>query len=64
MNLSYFLAKRLYTAKAGNNNASNSASFIASLGVFVGLTVLIISFSMIIGFKREINEKVRGFNSD
>lgn len=46
------------------HSASNPTITIATAGVAVGLAVMIITVGVIMGFKREVMSKVRGFASD
>ena len=64
MNLSLFLARRLYYYKGEEKKrASLPAIRIATLGVAVGLAVMILSVAIVLGFKNEITSKVTGFGS-
>ena len=64
MNLPLFLARRIY---AQNNDdrrkVSKPAIRIATAGVAIGLAVMIISLSVVLGFKHTIRDKVAGFGS-
>lgn len=64
MNTELFIAKRLYK---GNNKKEKSVSSpavsIAITGIALGLLVMILSVSIVIGFKKEIRGKVIGFGS-
>lgn len=65
MNLPFFIAKRFFhNIGADKKSASNPTITIATISVAVGLAVMIISVSVIMGFKREIQAKVSGFASD
>lgn len=65
MNFPFFIAKRFFLGiGADKKSASNPTITIATVSVAVGLAVMIISLSVIIGFKREIQAKVSGFASD
>ena len=59
MNLPFFLAKRIYT----NNADKKRAIRIAIAGVAVGLAVMLVSVSVVFGFKHTIRNKVVGFGS-
>ncbi|MBO7316484.1 MAG: ABC transporter permease [Paludibacteraceae bacterium] len=63
MNLEYFIAKRFYYDKSCNKQMSRPAVKIAVAGVATGLAIMILAVSIILGFKREIREKVIGFGS-
>lgn len=64
MNFPLFLARRLY--REGNvegRQVSRPAVLIATAGIAVGLAVMLVSVSVIVGFKREIRDKVAGFGA-
>lgn len=65
MNFPYFMARRLYRGLEGisenGKKASVQAIHIATAGVALGLAVMIISISVVQGFKQEISRKVTGF---
>lgn len=63
MNFALFIAKRLYKGKGNKKKVSRPAITIATLGVSIGLAVMIISVSVALGFKNEIRSKVIGFGS-
>lgn len=65
MSFPLFIAKRFFrNIGADKKSASNPTITIATVSVAVGLAVMIISVSVIVGFKREIQAKVSGFASD
>ena len=61
MNLEFFIAKRLYSTRNGDRRVSRPAVAIAQWGMAVGMIIMIASISIIVGFKKEIREKVYGF---
>lgn len=61
--LELFIAKRIYKKSDGGGQVSKPAVRIAMIGISIGLAVMIISVSVVIGFKREVREKVIGFGS-
>lgn len=64
MSFELFIAKRIYSDKAEDGKRfSRPAIRIAMLGVAIGLAVMIISLSVVMGFQREISQKVIGFGS-
>ena len=63
MSLSFFIAKRIYRDEAGGKRASRPAIFIATMGIAIGLAVMIVAVSIIVGFKSEVRDKVAGFGS-
>lgn len=65
MNFPFFIAQRFFrNIGADKKSASNPTITIATAGVAVGLAVMILTVSVIGGFKREIISKVNGFSSD
>ncbi|MCW2118587.1 ABC transporter permease [Flavobacterium sp. 7A] len=62
MNLEYFIAKRLVTAK--NNSSSISAPIIkiAISAIAIGMVMMIVSVATGIGLQQKIREKVAAFN--
>lgn len=63
MNLPLFLSTRIYAKGDNKRKVSRPAIRIATLGVAIGLAVMIISVSVVIGFKHTIRDKVVGFGS-
>lgn len=63
MNLPFFLAKRIYTNNADKKRVDMPAIRIAIAGVAVGLAVMLVSVSVVFGFKHTIRNKVVGFGS-
>lgn len=61
--LPFFIAKRLFSNRKGQHRVSTPAIRIAILGVAIGLAVMIVSVSVVIGFKHSIRDKVVGFGS-
>lgn len=61
--LSHFLAKRIYNDSGDTRKVSLPAVRIATLGMAIGLAVMIISVSVVLGFKHSIRDKVVGFGS-
>lgn len=60
MNLEYFIAKRIHFQQ-GKKNVSRPAVRIATIGIAMGLAVMIISVAVVIGFKQQIRNKTIGF---
>ena len=60
-NLPLFLAKRIYTDQGDQRKVSRPAIRIAIVGVAIGLTVMIVTVCVVLGFKHTIREKVAGF---
>lgn len=64
MSFPFFIAKRLYSSEGkGGNTYSRPAVRIAQAGIAIGVAVMIVSMAIVMGFKREITEKVTGFGS-
>ncbi len=66
MNLSLYLARRLFRGEGGEadkRQASLPAIRIATLGVALGLAVMLLSVAVAQGFKQEIGRKVAGFSA-
>lgn len=63
MNVPYFIAKKLYFADAKGKNLSRPAVRVAVIGVAVGIAVMLVSLSIVIGFKTEIRKQMAGFGS-
>ena len=63
MNLSFFIAKRIYSDKGDKRKVSRPAIHIATAGVAIGLAVMILTVSVVLGFKNTIRDKVIGFGS-
>ena len=64
MNLELFIAKRIHFGKGGEiQKVSPPAIRIATIGVALGLSVMILAVAIVIGFKKEIRDKIIGFNS-
>lgn len=63
MNLPLFIAKRIYSDKGDKRKVSRPAIHIAIIGVAIGLAVMIITVSVVLGFKHTIRDKVIGFGS-
>ena len=63
MNLPFFLAKRIYTNNTDKTRVDRPAVRIAIAGVAVGLAVMLVSVSVVFGFKHTIRNKVVGFGS-
>jgi len=60
VNLEYFIAKRIHFQQ-GKKNVSRPAVRIATIGIALGLAVMIIAIAVVIGFKQEIRNKTIGF---
>jgi len=58
--LEYFIAKRIHFQQ-GSQHVSRPAVRIATIGIALGLAVMLISVAVVIGFKQEIRNKTIGF---
>ena len=63
MNLPFFLARRIYTNNSDKTRVDRPAIRIAIAGVAIGLAVMLVSVSVVFGFKHTIRDKVVGFGS-
>ncbi|MGM9819047.1 MAG: ABC transporter permease [Paludibacteraceae bacterium] len=63
MNFSLFIAKHFHYNHDNTQFVSKPAVRIATTGIAIGLTVIIIAVSVIVGFKKEIQDKVIGFGT-
>ena len=63
MNCPLFIAKRISSDQGDKRKVSRPAIHIAVAGVAIGLTVMIISVCVVLGFKHTIRDKVIGFGS-
>ncbi|HKL96339.1 MAG TPA: ABC transporter permease [Paludibacteraceae bacterium] len=63
MRVEYFIAKRLHFNSDGKRKMSRPAVRIATAGIAVGLAVMLIAVSVVIGFKQEVSNQVIGFGS-
>jgi putative membrane protein len=63
LNLPLFIARKIYGGKTEGKQVSRPAIRIATAGVAIGLAVMLISVSVVLGFKHTIRDKVIGFGS-
>lgn len=63
MNLSLFIARRIYFSKDQERKVTPPAVRIAMIGIALGLAVMILSVAIVVGFKKEVRNKVIGFGS-
>lgn len=63
MNLSRFIALRIYRNSEPGKQVSRPAVLIAMVGIALGLAVMIIAVSVIVGFKSEVRDKIVGFGA-
>lgn len=62
MNLEYFIAKRLITAKSYKSSISSPIIKIAITAISIGIIMMIVSVATGIGLQNKIREKVAAFN--
>ena len=63
MNFPLFIAKKIYSDNEDKRKVSKPAIRIATIGVAIGLAVMIVSVAVVLGFKHTIRDKVVGFGS-
>jgi len=63
LNTELFIARRVFTQKENEKVISNRIVSIAVGSISLGLAIMIISVSVLIGFKNQIRDKVIGFGS-
>ena len=63
MNIDYYIARRIFSAKESRGNLSHKIVNIALFGIVLGLVVLILSVAIVTGYKSEVGRKVIGFGS-
>jgi lipoprotein-releasing system permease protein len=63
LNLPLFIARRINGSEGQRREVSRPAIRIATIGVAIGLAVMIITVSVVFGFKHTIRDKVVGFGS-
>lgn len=60
-NLSWYIANRI--SFANNGKSSSPSVIVAIIGVALSITIMLSSVAIVLGFQREIKNKVIGFNS-
>lgn len=63
MNFPLFIARRIYGNHHNERKVSRPAIVIAVAGIAIGLMVMIVSVSVVLGFKHSIQNKVVGFGA-
>lgn len=63
MNYSLFIARKIYNGGDKTRKVSKPAIRIATIGVAIGLAVMIATVSVVLGFKHSVRNKVIGFGS-
>jgi lipoprotein-releasing system permease protein len=57
------IAQKLYFSEENNQRSSRPAVRVALGGIIIGVMVMIVAISVVVGFKQEIAQKVAGFGS-
>lgn len=57
------IAQRLYFSDENIRRNSKPAVKVATLGIVIGMLVMIVAISVVVGFKQQITQKVAGFGS-
>lgn len=63
MSLPFYIARHLYAGDDLSRKVSRPAIRIAMLGIAIGLATMIVSISVVLGFKHTIRDKITGFGS-
>lgn len=63
MALPFYIARHLYAGGNPSHKASRPAIRIAMLGIAIGMATMIVSISVVLGFKHTIRDKITGFGS-
>ena len=63
MNFPFFIASKVFTDRSGKRKVSRPAIRIATIGVAIGLAVMIVTTCVVLGFKHTIRDKVIGFGA-
>ncbi len=63
LNTELFIVRRMIGNKKGRRSFSRSIVAIATFGIALGLTVMIVAVAIVTGFKQEISNKVTGFGA-
>jgi len=63
LNLELFIARKVHFSQDGERQVTPPAVRIAMIGIALGLAVMILSVAIIVGFKKEVRNKVIGFGS-
>jgi len=63
MNKEFFIARRIYFNRQGEERVSPPAVTISVISIALSLTVMILAIAIVIGFKREVTNRVVGFGS-
>jgi len=58
-----FIASRLFFAQQGHQRASRPAVRVALAGMIIGVVIMILTFCVVVGFKRTITNQIAGFGA-
>jgi len=62
LNINLFIAKRIFFKKEKNKSIAKPIVTIATYGIALGIAVMLLSVSVVVGFKKDIKDKISGFN--
>lgn len=63
MSKEFFIARRIYFNQQGEKKISPPAVTISVVSIALSLTVMVLALSIVVGFKREVTDRVVGFGS-
>lgn len=63
MKLEFFIANRLKSVKVENDNTSTPSLNVAIIGMTLAITIMILSITIVCGFKNEISTKIYNLDS-
>ena len=63
MNTELYIARKVFTQKGNQKGIASKIVSIAVASISLGLTIMIISVAVLLGFKKEVREKVIGFGA-
>lgn len=63
MNVALYIARKIHFSQEGGRQVTPPAVRIAMIGIALGLAVMLLSVAIVIGFKKEVRNKVIGFGS-
>ena len=64
MDWKLFIAQRIYRSQEGQKEVSKPAIRIATLGIAIGLAVMLVTVAVVLGFQHGVRDKVVGLGSD
>ncbi|MFV0505788.1 MAG: ABC transporter permease [Bacteroidales bacterium] len=63
MNLERFIARRIFRGANKSGKLSHRAVLISQLSIILGIVVMLLSVSVVLGYKKEVAEKAFGFGA-